>query len=167
MNNKSIKFNQVFGSGPVGFLISFVLLSSVGGINELLNLPPISTHQSLLEMIFSVSIVLTLAIIIWTTRTLPKAERGNRLCTKGPFKYVRHPLYAAYISVLSFGLAIYLNSFIFLVWAVLLHPLWHYLVKAEERHMVEAFGQEYIEYQKTTGQFLPKLRLRKSKINNY
>lgn len=159
MENKSTRFSKLFGSGPVGFLISLLLLSIVGGINKFVDLPPISNNQSLLETIFSISIVLTLAIIIWTRRTLPNAERGDKLCTKGPYKYVRHPLYAAYISVLSFGLAIYLNSYIFLLWAVLLHPLWHTLVKAEERQMVDAFGEVYIQYQKTTGQFLPKLRV--------
>jgi protein-S-isoprenylcysteine O-methyltransferase Ste14 len=158
MENKSSKFSKLFGSGPLGLLISLLLLFAASWINKQIDLPPISENQSLLGAIFTLSIITTIALIIWSARSLRPADRGNKLCTSGPFKYVRHPLYAAYLSIFDFGLAIYLNSYTFILWAVLLHPLWHYLVKAEEGHMVEIFGDDYIEYQKTTGQFLPKLR---------
>lgn len=102
---------------------------------------------------------MTLVIIVWSFRSLPTADRGNKLCTSGAFKYVRHPLYAAFLSVFDFGFAIYLNGYIFVLWAVLLHPIWHYLVKYEERTMIDTFGEAYLEYQERTGRFLPKLMI--------
>ena len=103
---------------------------------------------------------MSLALIIWSVKSLPAAERGNKLCTTGAFKYVRHPLYAAFLSIFDFGLAIYLNSYIFILWAILLHPIWHYIVRYEERLMIDIFKEEYVDYQKKTGQFFPKLALR-------
>ena len=158
MAKRSRNFSKVFGSGPVGFLLSLVLLSVAGWLNQAINPPPISNNQVLLDAIFSISILATLMIIGWSVRSLPREDRGNKLCTTGPFKYVRHPLYAAYLSVFSFGLAIYLNSYIYVLWAVLLHPIWHYLVRTEEQQLLAVFGQAYLEYQKTTGRFFPKLR---------
>ena len=58
----------------------------------------------------------------------------------------------------DFGLAMYLNSYILIVWALLLHPLWHCLVRDEESLMIDLFGERYIEYQEKTGRFFPKLR---------
>ncbi len=110
-----------------------------------------------MNSIFAVSILLTLFIIVWSVRSLPTADRGNKLCTSGAFRYVRHPLYAAFLSVFNFGLAVYLSNFIFIIWAVLLHPIWHYIIKYEERLMVDIFGDEYVVYQKKTGRFFPGL----------
>jgi protein-S-isoprenylcysteine O-methyltransferase Ste14 len=107
--------------------------------------------------LFLVSVVVTLAAIIWSVKSLPASERGKKLSTRGAFKYVRHPLYAAFLSIFNFGLALFLNSYIYLLWAVILHPVWHLLVHHEERLMVDIFGQSYVEYQRRTGRFLPRL----------
>jgi protein-S-isoprenylcysteine O-methyltransferase Ste14 len=122
-----------------------------------MDLPPLSHNQLLLNSVFLVSILMTLVIIVWGVKSLPTADRGNKLCTTGAYKYVRHPLYAAFLSIFDFGLAIYLNSYIFVLWALLLHPVWHYVVRYEERLMVDVFGEEYLEYQKKTGRFLPRM----------
>ncbi len=160
MRTKATKFAKIFGSGPAGQLISIVLFFIAYWLNKQINLPPVSNNQFLLNSIFFVSISMSLALIVWSVKSLPTADRGNKLCTTGAFKYVRHPLYAAFLSIFNFGLAIYLNSYIFILWAVLLHPIWHYIVRYEERLMVDIFKDEYVEYQKKTGQFIPKLALR-------
>jgi len=152
-------FSKLFGIGPVGLLISLALLFIAAWINRQIDLPPISNNQFLLSSIFFVSGLMTLVIIVWSFRSLPTADRGNKLCTSGAFKYVRHPIYAAFLSVFDFGFAIYLNGYIFVLWAVLLHPIWHCLVKYEERTMIDTFGEAYLEYQERTGRFLPKLMI--------
>jgi protein-S-isoprenylcysteine O-methyltransferase Ste14 len=159
MEKKPTSFSKIFGVGLVGVLISLVLLFVAIWINKQIDLPPISNNQSLLNSVFFISCIMTLAIIIWSVKSLPAADRGNKLCTTGAFKYVRHPLYATFLSVFDFGLAIYLNSYIFILWAVLLHPIWQYLVKYEEEMMIDIFGEEYIDYQRKTGRFLPKLMI--------
>jgi len=157
MQKNPTSFRRIFGSGPAGLSISLVLFFIAMWINRQIDLPPLSNNQFLLNSIFFVSGLVTLIIIVWSIRSLPATDRGKRLCTSGAFRYVRHPLYAAFLSVFNFGLAAYLNSYIYLFWAVLMHPLWHYIVRNEEKLMIDIFGTVYIEYQKKTGRFLPKL----------
>ena len=154
---KTTSFNKFFGSGPVGFLVSLLLLFIARWLDLQIDLPPLSNNEFLLKTIFLVSGLVTLFIIIWSLKSLPVAKRGNKLCTTGAFKYVRHPFYAAFLTVFSFGLAIYLNSYIYIVWAVLLHPIWAYLVRPEEQLMIDLFGEAYLEYKKKTGRFVPRL----------
>ena len=157
MNKAPSKFRKLFGSGPAGVVISLVLFYIAYRLNSKFNLPPISDNEFLLNSIFIVSILLTVSMVVWSFKSLPANDRGNKLCVTGAFKYVRHPLYAAFISIFSFGLAFHLNSFIFILWAMFLNPLWHFIVSHEEKMMIEIFGDQYIEYQKKTGQFFPRL----------
>jgi len=150
-------FQKTFGSGPIGVVVSLILLFIAFLINRQFYLPLIPDNPLLLDSIFVAAVVLTLIIIAWSLRSLPAADRGNRLCTSGAFRYVRHPLYAAFLSVFNFGLAIWLNSYVYLVWALLLHPVWQYLVLDEERMMIATFGDAYREYEKRTGRFFPRL----------
>jgi len=162
MNRQPTRFSKIFGSGPAGLLISLILFFIANWLNKQINLPPLSSNQFLLNSIFFISILMTLVMIVWSIKSLPSANRGNKLCITGAFRYIRHPLYAAFLSIFDFGLAIYLNSYIFILWAVLLHPIWHYTVRYEERLMVDVFGEAYLEYQKKTGRFFPKLMLLKN-----
>jgi len=161
MEKKPTRFRKIFGSGPIGLLISLVLLFIAGWLNRQISLPPLSDNRFLLNSLFIAAGLMTLVIIAWSFTSLPAADRGNKLCTSGAFGYVRHPLYAAFLSVFNFGLAIWLNSYIFIFWAVLLHPVWHYLVRDEEQMMIDIFGETYLEYQKKTGQFFPRLRIKR------
>ncbi len=159
MGRSVTTFAKIFGSGPVGLLISLILLGVAVWVNKRIDLPVISHNQFVLNSVFLVTSLITVAIIIWSFVSLPATKRGNNLCTSGAFKYVRHPLYAAFLSVFNFGLALYLNSYLFVVWAILLHPIWHYVVRYEENLMVGIFKEEYVAYQKRTGRFFPRLTL--------
>ena len=154
---KHASLSKIFGSGPVGLFISLVLFYIASCFNKRISSLPISNNVFILKSLFFVLSLVTLIIIIWSVKSLPAADRGNKLCTSGAFKYVRHPLYAAFLSVFNIGLALYLNSYVYVAWAVLLHPIWHYVVSFEERLMIDIFGEAYIKYQKKTGRFLPKL----------
>ena len=158
---KSTKFAKIFGSGPVGLVISVFLLMVAVWANRRFDLPQISDNQSVLNVIFYISIFFTVVAIIWSFKSLPATDRGNNLCTKGAFKYVSHPLYAAFLTIFDFGLAFYLNGYIFILWAALLHPIWHYLIKYEEQLMINIFGKKYLDYRKQTGRFFPRLIIKK------
>lgn len=160
MNTQPSKLSKILGSGPIGVLVSFALLLIANWLNEWIDPIPLSENRLILDFVFLASILMTLAMIIWSVKSLPASERGNKLSTRGAFRYVRHPLYAAFLSIFDFGLAVYLNSYIFIVWAIILHPVWHYIVRYEERMMVTIFGQSYVEYQRTTGRFFPRFRKR-------
>ena len=152
---------KIFGSGPIGLAGSLILLLAASWLDAKIQPPPLLDSQPVRSAILIGAALITAALVLWSLRSLPAHDRGNRLCTDGAFKYVRHPLYGAFLSVFNFGLAIYLNSYIFISWAILLHPLWHWAVRYEERLMTEIFGDEYAEYQQRTGRFVPKLRSRR------
>ena len=90
-------------------------------------------------------------------RAMPPNARGKQLVTHGIYHYIRHPIYASMISSFTFGFAIYLNDWLYVGWALLLHPLWHWNVRAEENMMTGNFPDEYPKYATQTGRFLPRL----------
>jgi protein-S-isoprenylcysteine O-methyltransferase Ste14 len=158
MNN----FNRIFGSGPKGLFISLVLLFLAFYLINLLNIPEIFINQKFLRLlIFSLLTIISIIIIIWSIISLNPKLRGKTLITTGVFKYFRHPLYAAFLTFFNFGLAILLNNWIFIIWAFLLHPIWHLLVIEEEKNLKNTFHIDYEEYCKNTGRFFPKLITRK------
>jgi protein-S-isoprenylcysteine O-methyltransferase Ste14 len=148
-----------FGSGPLGGLLSGLLLVAAFLARDHLGLPPIMENAVLRNRLAGLAGVLALSLFAWSHAALPPSARGQRLCTTGPYRYVRHPLYAGLLYLVSLGLALFLNNCVFLLWAVLLHPLWHQVIRYEERLMVDLFGDEYREYQKRTGRFFPRLWL--------
>jgi protein-S-isoprenylcysteine O-methyltransferase Ste14 len=148
---------RFFGSGPLGVVIGLPLLGLAYLLGRALGTPSISPNQDLLNLLFVASLVAAIGIIAGSVRALPAAKRARILCTSGPFRFVRHPLYAAFVSLANFGLALYLNNSVYLIWAVVMHPVMHRVVRSEERTMMELFGEEYREYASRTGRFFPRI----------
>ncbi len=155
-------FNRIFGSGPIGLLISLILLFLAFYLKNSVNIPRIFVDQNFLRLsIFALLTIVSIVIIIWSLISLNPKLRGKTLITTGAFKYFRHPLYAAFLIFFNFGFAILLNNWIFIIWAVLLHPIWHLLVVREEKDLMNIFPNEYQKYCRNTGRFFPKLITRK------
>ena len=104
----------------------------------------------------------------WVHRTLGASysakleiKEQHKLVTTGPYRWVRHPMYSA-IFLWTAGLSLLMVN-----WIVFLLPLAFALfailrVPDEEKMMVEEYGDEYREYTKHAGRFLPRwLALRK------
>ncbi len=157
MGVKQSKLQRVFGVGPfgsvlsVGLLFAAVLLAwaAPGGWM------PISEDTKVIAL--NIGVGGAVALVWWSMRTLKPRERGQVLCTSGPFRFVRHPIYASFLSWFDFGFAIYLGHWAFIAWAVALHPLWHWVVRKEERVMEEQFGQAWRDYASRTGRFFPRI----------
>jgi protein-S-isoprenylcysteine O-methyltransferase Ste14 len=78
------------------------------------------------------------------------------LSTKGPYRWIRHPLYTFGSSLfISFGMMAD-NWFIALL-GILAFIGMAVRTPKEEANLIEKFGDEYREYMKRTGRFLPKL----------
>jgi protein-S-isoprenylcysteine O-methyltransferase Ste14 len=82
----------------------------------------------------------------------------HKLITNGIFGYIRHPMYASqWIWVIAQPLLIqnwlsgFLDLFVFITFYFL-------RVRAEEKMMLDTFGDEYREYMNKTGAVLPKLK---------
>lgn len=81
---------------------------------------------------------------------------NHKLVTSGPYRYVRHPSYLAYF-LMFIGLFILLLNLVALVPLVAI-PEYVSLTTYEEELLIRRFGKEYVEYQKRTGRFLPKIK---------
>lgn len=147
------KYQKIFGAGPRGLLISLFLLFLALWKKDLL--PSIMDNYNIRLTILILSIVLTNLVVFWSLKSLPPKFRGEHLVTTGAFTYFRHPLYGAFLSFFNFGLAIYLNNWIFIFWAILLFPIWHWNIRYEESLMIEKFGDEYVNYSKKVSRFFP------------
>ncbi|MEX1071611.1 MAG: isoprenylcysteine carboxylmethyltransferase family protein [Anaerolineales bacterium] len=104
-----------------------------------------------------------LPLLIWMFRSLGtnitptvKTRAKHELVVSGPYKYIRHPLY-------SFGSLFFLgflllagNWMLTLGGTVALYALFA-RTPQEEDMLVEKFGDEYRDYMKRTGRYLPKL----------
>lgn len=93
-----------------------------------------------------------LAVRVWAAGVL---EKGGGLCTDGPYRWARHPLYlGSFIAAL--GLCVITNSlwgwlavlpaFVVLYWAQ---------VMLEERRLREEFGESHLEYARAVPMILP------------
>jgi protein-S-isoprenylcysteine O-methyltransferase Ste14 len=85
-------------------------------------------------------------------------RKEHQLVTHGPYRWVRHPLYsvgAAFIA--SFGTVA--DNWLIITMAILAFVLLAIRLPNEEAHLIERFGDEYREYMRRTGRYLPRLRL--------
>lgn len=104
-------------------------------------------------------------LFIWSHRALGRnwsplleIRRGHTLITEGPYRFIRHPMYAA---IFLIGIGVSLLSANWIVALSYMLPMTNmYLVRIsdEEKMMAEQFGNEYKEYMRNTGRLIPKLR---------
>jgi protein-S-isoprenylcysteine O-methyltransferase Ste14 len=95
-------------------------------------------------------------VALGTLWSAPLQLRTNhRLVTSGPYSRIRHPMYTAILAwATSLGLVI--ANWVSVFFAVWVAAILVARVRPEERMMLERFGDEYREYIKRTGRFLPK-----------
>ena len=154
------EWQRVFGAGPRGAVVSLALLWLAREAAGRIGPAPIHGAARLGDGALVFGGLLTAALIAWSLHSLPPAERGTRLVTRGAFRWFRHPLYAAFLLFGAPALALKLDHWVYLAWAVALHPLWHLNVRYEEGLMRARFGEAYEAYAVATGRFFPRLRRR-------
>jgi protein-S-isoprenylcysteine O-methyltransferase Ste14 len=82
-------------------------------------------------------------------------SENHRIVQHGIYRFIRHPSYlGAIISFAGFGLS--LNNWLSLIIILILIPgVMIYRIKIEEKVLVEQFGDEYLQYMKTTYRLVP------------
>ncbi len=140
------------------FTVFFLLIP----ISYALHYPVISGKMA--GIISRIGMLLTVASIITAfylhslfPKTHKKPSDFNNLLTEGPYRYVRHPFYSAFI-FMGFGIALWCLSIPGLVGYTLLLPFWVRLAKREEEELLDYWGDAYREFMETRGRFLPVLR---------
>ena len=95
-----------------------------------------------------------------------KTRQGHELVMSGPYRWMRHPMYTAFMTI---GLSWFLlsgNWMIAVLWLAATILVILTRLKEEERMMHEQFGEDYEEYIELTGRFLPRLRSSPSSIKD-
>lgn len=95
----------------------------------------------------------TLAVFrSWRLRA--RIDPGHELVTAGPFRWVRHPIYLA-LDIFALGSTIWLPTPLAAAGLVLIAVGGDLRARAEERVLVESFGDRYRDYARRTRRFVP------------
>jgi protein-S-isoprenylcysteine O-methyltransferase Ste14 len=102
-------------------------------------------------------------VLIWASAWLGRflvheaaILQDHALITRGPYRFVRHPVYSGYLALLLGSALGMLNIWLLLLWPLSLVGI---LIQArsEERLLGSKFGQAYLRYAGRTGQLVPRL----------
>lgn len=112
-------------------------------------------HFDILHILSNVLIVAGFWLLSASWRILYKAQQEKVLAVTGPYRYIRHPQYAAFILVMV-GFLFQWPTLVTLVMFPIL--VWTYvrLSLKEEREVEREFGETYREYARKTPRFFPK-----------
>lgn len=83
-------------------------------------------------------------------------KTDHSLITSGPYRRIRHPLYAGGM-LESVGVCLLMANWFVALTAALFWVLIAYRTPLEEKKLIECFGDEYREYMQQTGRFLPRM----------
>ncbi|MFX0064201.1 MAG: methyltransferase [Candidatus Hermodarchaeota archaeon] len=108
--------------------------------------------------------VIAIALVAWIHRTLGRQysakweiQKEHQLITVGPYSKVRHPMYTTF-NLFSLSVALISANLLMIFFAICIAIPFYWIAKTEEKMLIEQFGEEYLEYMKTTGRFFPRLR---------
>lgn len=98
---------------------------------------------------------------------LYRAQQQNAVATTGPYAYVRHPQYLAFIAAM-FGFLLQWPTLLTLLMFPVLVIAYGRLARSEERDSLQRFGEAYRQYMQTTPAFWPRIsQLRRSATRNH
>jgi protein-S-isoprenylcysteine O-methyltransferase Ste14 len=126
-------------------------------ILSFVNFAPVNTVLSIIGVILCAA---GMGFLVWARQTLGgnwsqtvAVKVCKELVTSGPYRFVRHPIYAGCL-LACIGSAIACGgAWIFLL--ILLGSLFLWRVGAEDRLMEKQFPKEYPEYKKRTKAMIP------------
>ncbi|HEX5102376.1 MAG TPA: isoprenylcysteine carboxylmethyltransferase family protein [Pirellulaceae bacterium] len=102
-------------------------------------------------------------LLIWTFRTLGKnitdtvvTRREHTLVTSGPYRWVRHPFYVAFLLGMT-AIAIVLANWLLLMIGIAAFTLLAIRSRKEEANLELRFGDNYRRYREQTEAFYPRL----------
>jgi protein-S-isoprenylcysteine O-methyltransferase Ste14 len=89
----------------------------------------------------------------WSAQLQLREE--HHLVTSGPYARIRHPMYTAMLGW-AVSLALVTANWVFVFMVALTAVMMVSRTPKEEQMMIEQFGDEYREYMRRTGRFLPR-----------
>jgi len=155
---------DVLGLGlPIVLTISLALdgLAATGLVfyNPLLSFPIPWTES--LQALGAVLLFLALPLLssgayLAAKYVYSKPEQERELLTRGPYRFVRHPIYLGF-ALSAIGFVLLAQNYLMLPVLILLHN-WGW--QKEEAELERLYGERYAEYRARTGAFFPRIRRR-------
>lgn len=104
------------------------------------------------------------ALLQWAQQSLgknwsdtPRLVEGQEMIAGGPYRWLRHPIYAAFLLILGSILLISANWLIGGLWIGMTSLDVASRIRTEEAMMVGQFGEQYRAYMRRTGRLFPRL----------
>ena len=158
------EIRQFIGIGPLGIVITIIIWFIVHYVEIVLKVPKIVIHPTFRIMLIVIFMIDALYLLIGGNYYLSKSGRGIEIAKRGPFQFIRHPIYSVWIFSFTGILAMIFYSWALIISAIPISLVWSWLVQREETQMFEKFGYDYISYMEQTGQFLPSWRAMKKSV---
>jgi len=119
-------------------------------------------HMDPFHLVSNMLIVAGLFLLTSSWRVLYAAQKSRTFAATGPYSYVRHPQYVAFIAIMCGFLLQWPTIPTLMMFPVL---VWMYarLAKTEERQMQMEFGTFYAEYARQVPAFIPHFGSRSSR----
>jgi protein-S-isoprenylcysteine O-methyltransferase Ste14 len=92
---------------------------------------------------------------IWSLSALYDGFSQGLLLKDGPYAYMRHPLYSAFILFIFPGLGFLFQSWLVLTTGLFAFILFRLFIGREEEYLEEKFGKQYREYSSTVRSLFP------------
>lgn len=106
--------------------------------------------------------LLSLPLLVWVQHSLDRQwstevqlREDHALVTSGPYRWVRHPMYAVIFIFLA-ALCLVSANWLFAAGSVVAIVVLYRRIDREEAMMIEQFGDEYRSYVERTGRFVPR-----------
>ena len=93
--------------------------------------------------------------------SLVVSKEGHQLVTSGPYRWIRHPIYTAYLMNYVAGGLLASNLVLTFIPLIFFSLMIINRIPREEAVMREEFGQDYLDLEERTGRLLPKLNRKK------
>lgn len=144
--------------GTVGILVPVILVNS--------GLPQLSLSLGSLRILGIPTFAFGIALYIWCAWGFTFNGKGTpapvappqRLVVRGPYRYVRNPMYIA-VMLLLIGEVVLLESGLIALFAVALFLAFNaFVLGYEEPTLRKKFGSEYDEYRRDVPQWIPRNR---------
>lgn len=105
-----------------------------------------------------------LPLLIWVMTSIGKnisetilTKESHQLVSHGPYRWIRHPLYAVAGGALISLSIVAANWFMLAMALISLIAISAFVIPKEEQQLIRKFGDEYRQYQKRSGKLTPRI----------
>jgi protein-S-isoprenylcysteine O-methyltransferase Ste14 len=163
LSRRALKEHHLYGF-PRFFafeaILGLVVLNGGEWFNQPFSLPQLVSWLLLLGSLFiAISSFRSLRAMGKPDRSIQDSgqlefEKTTRLVTEGPYRLIRHPLYASLL-FLTWGIALKQANLVSITLAIIASLALFLTAVYEEREDLSKFGDEYATYMQHTKRFIP------------